>query len=228
MRTRISIILFVAVLLASTNVYGQIGSDPFADFHRDILDAAAREAASARHQNAVVERQRTDVPEASLATLPDSGLERLRELKPLLAGIFEEYGVPQDFLLVGLVESGYKPGAVSTANAVGMWQFMESTARRFGLIDRTGDHRTDVVRSTHAAAAYLKFLLAQYRDWRLALAAYNAGEERVDDAIAVAGSPDFSVITRRMLLPPETLSYVPAVLKRMAEARNAGLLQSGN
>jgi soluble lytic murein transglycosylase-like protein len=227
MRANVSI-LFLAVFLASVNVYGQIGSDPFADSHRDILDAAARETAAVRQQNTPAERPRTDVPAESISTLPDSGLERFRELKPLLSGIFEEYGVPQDFLLVGLVESGYRPDAISSANAVGMWQFMESTARRFGLIDRTGDHRTDVIRSTYAAAAYLKFLLAQYKDWRLALAAYNAGEERVDQAISVAGSADFSVIARRMLLPPETLSYVPAVLKRMAEARSAGLLQSGN
>lgn len=227
MRTNISI-LFAAVLLASVNVCGQNGSDPFADFHRDILDAAVREAAAVRQQNTPAERPRTVVQAESISTLPDSGLERFRELKPLLAGIFEEYGVPQDFLLVGLVESGYRPNAISTANAGGMWQFVETTARRFGLIDRTGDHRTELIRSTHAAAAYLKFLLAHYKDWRLALAAYKAGEERVDQAISVAGSADFSVIARRTLLPPETLSYVPAVLKRMAEARNVGLIQPGN
>ncbi len=154
-------------------------------------------------------------------------MRRLRALQPLLAGIFLDEGVPLDFLLVGLIESGYRTAAVSPAQAAGMWQFVPETARRFGLINAQGDFRTDVVRSTRAAARYLRLLLDQFQDWRLALAAYNAGEERVEEAIRKSRSRDFSEISRLGLLPEETLHYVPAVLGAIAEARNQGFFESG-
>jgi soluble lytic murein transglycosylase-like protein len=221
----INTIVFAALLLSRT-AYAQRSFDPFDQFHNDIAAVAAQQAAAARGEHH--EREALHETDPPISPVPDNGLERLRQLKPLIGGIFDEYGVPQEFLLVGLVESGYRTNAVSSADAVGMWQFVESTARRFGLIDASGDHRSDLVRSTHAAAAYLKFLLGRYKDWRLALAAYNAGEERVDRAITAAGSTDFSANVLRMFLPEETLNYVPAVLRRMAEARSAGLIQSGN
>ena len=206
----------------------QPATDTFAGTHRSLVEAATREATAAREAlaNQPSAQPAIDLPDlAEIETAP--GLTRLRELKPVIGPIFTMHDVPQEFLLVGLVESGYRTNAVSPADAVGMWQFVASTARRFGLIDRTGDYRTNLIRSTHAAAEYLKSLLAQYKDWRLALAAYNAGEDRVDRAIAAAGSADFSELARRRLLPEETLTYVPAVLKRMAEARSAGLIQAG-
>jgi membrane-bound lytic murein transglycosylase D len=146
----------------------------------------------------------------------------------VIGKIFYEEGVPRELLLVGLVESGYQSDAVSPAQAVGMWQFIPETARRFGLINDHGDFRTDVLRSTRAAAQYLRVLLDQFQDWRLALAAYNAGEDRVEEAIRRARSRDFSTISRLRLLPDETLNYVPAVLSAIAEARNHGLLAWGD
>jgi membrane-bound lytic murein transglycosylase D len=142
-----------------------------------------------------------------------------------MRSIFREEGAPQEFMLVGLIESGYQPRAVSPAHAVGIWQFVPDTARRFGLINDQGDFRTDTLRSTRAAARYMKALVDEFQDWRLALAAYNAGEDRVEEAIRKAQSRDFSRLARLRLLPEETLSYVPAVLSTIAEARNRGLLE---
>jgi membrane-bound lytic murein transglycosylase D len=148
----------------------------------------------------------------------------LQALLPIIQPIFQEEGVPLDLILVGVVESGYQPDAVSRAQATGIWQFMPETAQRFGLIDEQGDFRTDVLRSTRAAARYLRLLLDQFHDWRLALAAYNAGEDKVEAAIQKARSRDFSTLGRLQLLPEETVQYVPAVLSAIAEARNRGLV----
>lgn len=232
--------VLVAIALLAGSAIAQSVKDSFADFHQEVLRAAAHEAAAVRADQLAVsavgeaqareraalrnDRRSFSREEPAVIDRRYNGLEKLRELKPLIGEIFDAHGVPQEFLLVGLVESGYHTDAMSAANAVGMWQFVDSTARRFGLIDRTGDHRTDLIRSTHAAAAYLKLLLDEYNDWRLALAAYNAGEDRVDQAIAAAASRDFSELVRRRLLPEETLNYVPSVLKRMAEARSTGLI----
>jgi membrane-bound lytic murein transglycosylase D len=142
-----------------------------------------------------------------------------------MRSIFRDEGAPQEFMLVGLIESGYQPRAVSPAQAAGIWQFVPDTARRFGLINDQGDFRTDMLRSTRAAARYMKALVDEFQDWRLALAAYNAGEDRVEEAIRKAQSRDFSRLARLRLLPEETLSYVPAVLSAIAEARNRGLLE---
>ena len=142
-----------------------------------------------------------------------------------MASIFREEGVPHEFLLVGLIESGYRNNAVSPAAAVGMWQFIPSTARRFGLLDESGDYRTDLDRSTRAAARYLRFLLDRFSDWRLALAAYNAGEQRVERAIELGRTRDFTKLSDMRLLPEETRNYVPSVLRAIAQARNLGVLQ---
>jgi membrane-bound lytic murein transglycosylase D len=223
--------ILVVIFLIALNVNAQSAGDPFADLLQDLMRTAKREtdAVAAQPTSAAEANQSQFIPreDAPLANSGDRGLVKLRELKPLLGKIFEAHGVPQEFLLVGLVESGYRTDAVSPADAVGMWQFVDPTARRFGLIDDTGDSRTDLIRSTHAAAAYLKSLLTQYGDWRLALAAYSAGEDRLDRAIAAAGSTDFSKIARQHLLPEETLNYVPVVLRRMVEARSVGLIEPG-
>jgi soluble lytic murein transglycosylase-like protein len=119
--------------------------------------------------------------------------------------------VPVELLAVGWVESRFDPQALSPKGARGLWQLMPETARRYGLeVGRTRDDRTDLVRSTRAAARHLADLYAQFGDWRLALAAYNAGGGRVEAALARAGSRDFRQASR--WLPRETREYVPAVL----------------
>ena len=148
--------------------------------------------------------------------LPDQVLaarQRLLALGVDAARIFTEEGVPQELLRVAAIESNYDPLALSSKGARGVWQLMPETAARFGLrVDSQTDERTQPVRSTRAAAQYLRKLYAQFGDWRLALAAYNAGEGAVKAAIQRAGTTDFRQLAERGLLPEETRRYVPAVL----------------
>jgi len=104
--------------------------------------------------------------------------------------------------------------ALSPKGARGIWQFMPDTARRYGLevtVDR--DERIEVVKSTRAAAHYLRNLYQRCGDWRMAFAAYNAGEQVVEHTATRTGHTDFSRIERA--LPAETRNYVPAVMRAM-------------
>lgn len=128
---------------------------------------------------------------------------------------FQAEGVPLELLAVGWVESRFNPAALSPKGARGAWQFMPETARRYGLqVGNTRDDRTDLTLSTRAAARHLADLHRQFGDWPLALAAYNAGAERVADAVARARTRDFWQLRR--WLPSETREYVPAVLRAMS------------
>lgn len=122
--------------------------------------------------------------------------------------ILRNHGLPSDLLAVARAESAFDPEARSPKGAVGLWQLMPGTARQFGL---AAEERTDPVRSTVAAARLLRYLYSRFDDWRLALAAYNAGEGAVERAIRQAGSRNFGEIARRGLLAQETLHYVPKV-----------------
>jgi len=229
---KIPTFLTIALFLVSVgSTEAQVSGDPFDALHASLIRAAAEEVQQIRKDGALSEtssfRTATDSIRAESAPpdhITNPALRRLHGLEPVIGKIFSEEGVPRELLLVGLVESGYQTDAVSPAQAVGMWQFIPETALRFGLINDEGDFRTDILRSTRAAAQYLRVLLDQFEDWRLALAAYNAGEERVEEAIQKARSRDFSALSRLRLLPSETLNYVPAVLNAIAEARNHGLL----
>ena len=231
-------VLFVVFLIigGTVSTLAQSVEDPFEDLHRSLRFVAAQELEQlgphfpAKQEGGPGSRLPKNgsvvVEESVPFPAPDSGraFMRLHTLLPVIRSIFQEEGVPQELMLVGLVESGYQADAVSPAQAVGMWQFVPATATRFGLINERGDFRTDVLRSTRAAARYLKALLDQFQDWRLALAAYNAGEDKVEEAIRKAQSRDFSRLARLRLLPQETLNYVPTVLRAIAEARNHGIL----
>jgi len=102
---------------------------------------------------------------------------------------------------------------VSPKGAFGPWQFMPATAARYGLNRNVwGDERTDFDKSTVAAARYLADLHRLFGDWALALAAYNAGEDRVLEAVAKSKTRDFWKLSEQDLLPEETRLYVPKVL----------------
>ena len=134
------------------------------------------------------------------------------DLYDLVRRTIQAHGLPEQLFAVPLVESGFNPFAVSPKGARGLWQLMPETARHFGLrVDAVLDERTDPLRSTVAAIAYLKDLYGSLGSWPLALAAYNAGLGRVVGAIQ-RGAPNFTSMAARRLLPEETLRYVPLVL----------------
>lgn len=141
-----------------------------------------------------------------------ASVRRLQVYRPMISRILTEEGLPPELMWIGLVESGYDAAVRSPKNAVGMWQLIPETAKRFGLRVGQSDDRTDPEKSTRAAARYLKVLYGRFGDWRLVLAAYNAGESRVQNAIEQAKERDFWRLSATGLLPHETQAYVPAVL----------------
>lgn len=144
----------------------------------------------------------------------EAGLQRSVRFREMAQRIFKKEGVPTDLVWLAQVESGWNPYAYSWAAAKGIWQFIPSTASRFGLTQNYWlDERSDPEKSTTAAAHYLKYLSTRYHgDWSLALAAYNTGEGNVDSAIARSGSRDFWRLHRGGYLAQETRNYVPAIL----------------
>ena len=131
---------------------------------------------------------------------------------PIFEEIFDYYGVPYELKYLSVIESALNPRAVSRVGAVGAWQFMYSTGRYYGLtINSLVDERRDPVASTRAAARYLVDLYAIYKDWTLALAAYNCGPGNVNKAIRRSGGRrNFWEIY--YFLPRETRGYVPAFI----------------
>lgn len=133
---------------------------------------------------------------------------------------FRERGLPEELAYTAMIESGFWPRAVSRVGAKGLWQFMESTARRYGLVvNRWVDERLDPVKSTAAAAQYLGDLHEMFGHWFLAQAAYNAGEARVAQAIKRAKTTDFWALTQTRHLPNETKRFVPQILAAIVITR---------
>ncbi|WP_411060145.1 lytic transglycosylase domain-containing protein [Vibrio chagasii] len=136
-------------------------------------------------------------------------MKKLAEFDPLVNEIFRqlaERSLPDSLVLVPMLESSYNANAVSPAKAAGLWQLMPATAERFGLtVNDRHDQRFEIESSTHAAMQYLDFLYRKFDgDINLTLAAYNAGEGRVQRAVKKAGSRQFSDLR----LPKETVDYV--------------------
>ncbi|HEU4952034.1 MAG TPA: LysM peptidoglycan-binding domain-containing protein [Holophagaceae bacterium] len=129
---------------------------------------------------------------------------------PMIRQVFAEEGIPQDLAYLGVVESGYLNQAKSYARAVGMWQFMPSTGRLFGLkINRWVDERRDPVKATRAAARYLRRLYETSGDWYLALVGYNAGPLTAQKAQQNLGTANFWDMYRSPYLRNQTKNYVP-------------------
>jgi len=135
-------------------------------------------------------------------------LSRSRKYEPLYREVLSRHGLPQDLLYLSLVESGFNPRAYSWARASGLWQFIASTGRLYGLNRNWWvDERRDPVKSTDAAARFLKDLYKEFGDWELAMAAYNGGPGRVRGTIKKQGTVDFW----KMKLRRQTMDYVPLI-----------------
>lgn len=129
---------------------------------------------------------------------------------PMIEDVFDSYGLPAELKYMAVIESALNPEVVNRrSGATGMWQFMYSTGRMYGLtINSIIDERRDPVKATHAAAKYIKDLYQIYKDWMLVIAAYNCGPGNVNKAIKRSGNKkDYWEIYYR--LPRETRGYIP-------------------
>ncbi len=141
-------------------------------------------------------------------------ISRSERYIPMMKEILRKEGMPEDLVYLAMIESGFTPHAISVASAVGPWQFMSGTGKRYDLrIDDWIDERRDPIKSTVAAALYLKELYALFNnDWYLAAAGYNAGENKILRAINMYDTRDFWEISKGSYLKRETKDYVPKLL----------------
>lgn len=140
-------------------------------------------------------------------------LARAEKYRPLVERTFEQYGLPKELFYVGIIESGFNLSARSHAAAVGPWQFVKGTARRYGLkITRSIDERKNIYKSTEAAALYFQDLYNIFGSWELALSAYNAGEYGIIRRLRKSNTREYYELSRRKIIPRETRNYVPKVL----------------
>jgi len=238
--------LLLAVLAAGTQLRAQTRidnarvQDPFEQWNASLRNAADNLLAATTQRpdeapSVIPFDNAAPSAEPQLAVSPaprQRSWQRAAQLRALIEPILHQQGVPAELFAVVLVESGGQPAALSPKGARGLWQFMPDTARRYGLVvDRRNDERLDVLKSTRAAARYLRDLQDRFADWSLALAAYNAGEDAVQRALERTGANNFAGLGPS--LPPETQHYVPAViaaarsLRRQSARRMPGGHQSG-
>lgn len=142
-----------------------------------------------------------------------AALDRMAFHQEMILKALRAEGLPEELLYLPIVESEYQPFAVSRAGAVGMWQFMPTTARYAGLkVNYWIDERRDPVKSTKAALKVLKSLFEWFDDWSLALAAYNRGMYGIQRDLEFTRSADFSALSKRQGIPKETEHYVPKMM----------------
>ncbi len=117
----------------------------------------------------------------SLTAFSETLMQRAEYYFPIVERILKEEGVPNDFKYLMVIESGMNPDARSSAGALGLWQFMEGTARDYGLnVSQKIDERRDIEKSTHAACRYLKAAYAKFADWVAVAQSYNIGQARIN------------------------------------------------
>lgn len=128
---------------------------------------------------------------------------------PIIAKILKSYGIPEDFKYIPIVESGLDPRVRSYKGAGGYWQFMPATARLYGLrVDSKVDERKDFLKSTHAAAKYIKSLYSEFGDWTLVAAAYNVGGGSLRSSMRRQNNRNYY----ELRLNAETGSYVYKII----------------
>ena len=151
----------------------------------------------------------------------EDALSRASAYMPMVRQVFAEEGVPQDLAYLAVIESGFRNEAKSRAKAVGMWQFIRSTGRIYGLIGNAWvEERRDPVKATRAAARYLKRLYETSGDWYLATSGYNAGPMTLERGSQNIGTRNFWDLARSRWLRTETKNYVPELCAAVLVGRN--------
>lgn len=200
------------------------------DLQQDQENAPAASSASAGYNlqafnsNAVASR----AVEKSLGLFSNTIRERFSlwlsrsgKYLELMKEILRENDVPENIVFLSLIESGFNPHAYSVAHAAGPWQFISSTAKRYGLkINWWKDERRDPVKSTGAAASYLKDLYKMFGSWNLAMAAYNAGEGRILKALKRSDADSYWELLDTNHIRNETKEYVPRFIAASLIASN--------
>lgn len=139
--------------------------------------------------------------------------ERSGRYAPVLSKILNDQGLPRDLIFLAMAESGFHNAARSWAKAVGPWQFMPFTGKKFGLdIDFWVDERRDPLKSTVAASMYLRDLYERFGSWELACSGYNAGEGKIGRAVRIYNTHNFWEIRKGRYLKAETKNYVPKIM----------------
>ena len=153
-----------------------------------------------------------------------TGLERAGRYRAMIESTLKKEGLPLDLIYLAQAESAFKPRAVSSMGARGIWQFMPYSGELYGL-HRTYwvDQRDNPEAATEAAAETLRDLYQTFGDWYLAMAAYNSGPMNVARAVERTGYADFWELQRRNALPAQTKDYVPIILALTLVAKDPGL-----
>ncbi|ADW17056.1 Lytic transglycosylase catalytic [Desulfobulbus propionicus DSM 2032] len=148
-------------------------------------------------------------------------LARSTIYRPYIERELKRAGLPLDLVYLAMIESGFNPSAYSPAEACGLWQFMEGTAQTYKLrVDSWVDERREPEKATKAAIRYLSRLYSQFGDWYLAVAAYNAGEGKIDTAMKTYNASDFWEVAASEGIFMETKRYVPKLIAAIIIARN--------
>jgi len=151
-------------------------------------------------------------------------LERSYRYMPYITKQLEKNELPQDLGYVAMVESGFSPIAKSSAQAVGIWQFIAPTAERYGLkINWWIDERQDFVKSTEAAIKYKRDLYKMFNSWHLVSASYNTGENRIKRLVKKYNTTSFWELANRRVIAEETINYVPKIIAAALIAKSPAL-----
>ncbi len=151
-------------------------------------------------------------------------LQRSYKYMPFIQTELKQAGLPLDLAYMVMIESGFAPNAISHADAVGPWQFIEATGSRYGLNKNWWlDERRDLKKSTLAAIRYLKDLHSEFGSWYLVAASYNMGENGLRNRIKKYGTKDYWTLIKLNALPVETQEYVPKILAAMLVAKAPNL-----
>ena len=212
---------------ASIDELLKIATFPKPDADAETTAAVKADLAATEHDVPIPQNARVlayvELLQGRLRDYVAESLTRGTKYLPMIQDVFRAEGVPLDLAYIPVIESGFKPTALSKASARGPWQFMKPTAREQGLkFDWYIDERSDPEKATVAAAKYLKSLHKLFNgDWHLVLAAYNGGLGRVQRAIKRSGRDDFwSLSQSSRYLPRETREYVPLILAAIVVAKN--------